>query len=79
MLRSRFECLFATTLPRGDKLCMVKASGCDLRSSDSYIISQRYFSWMVNAIINGGTVDYDVLPLAPGWGLARRPHFSSCP
>jgi hypothetical protein len=57
----------------------IKGSGCDLRSSDSYIISKRYFSWMVNAIINGGTVDYDVLPLAPGWGFALRPRSSHCP
>jgi hypothetical protein len=57
-------------LMRGEKLCFVAGSGCDLRSSDSYIISHRYFRWMLDQLIQGGTVDYDVLPRAPGTLLA---------
>ena len=55
---------------RGEKLCFVAGSGCDLRSSDSYIISHRYFRWTLDQLIQGGTVDYDVLPRAPGTLLA---------
>ena len=54
----------------GNKLCFVAGAGCDLRSSDSYIISQRYFKWTLDQLIQGGTVDYDVLPRAPGTLLA---------
>ncbi len=50
----------------GAKLCFVAGSGCDLRSSDSYIVSERYFKWTLDQLIQGGTVDYDVLPRAPG-------------
>ena len=55
---------------RGEKLCFVAGSGCDLRSSDSYIVSDRYFRWALDQLIQGGTVDYDVLPRAPGTLLA---------
>ena len=55
---------------RADKLCFVSRGGCDLRSSDSYVISSRYYRWMLDALIMGGTVDYDVLPRAPGMLLA---------
>jgi hypothetical protein len=55
---------------RADKLCFVGRGGCDLRSSDSYVISSRYYRWMLDALIMGGTVDYDVLPRAPGMLLA---------
>jgi hypothetical protein len=55
---------------RGEKLCFVAGSGCDLRSSDSYIISHRYFRWTLDQLIQGGTIDYDVLPRAPGTLLA---------
>jgi hypothetical protein len=48
----------------------VGRGGCDLRSSDSYVISSRYYRWMLDALIMGGTVDYDVLPRAPGMLLA---------
>lgn len=51
---------------RTSKLCFVSNGGCDLRSSDSYIISERYYRWTLDKLINGGTVDYDVLPRAPG-------------
>uniref|UniRef100_A0A7S0S6H7 Uncharacterized protein n=1 Tax=Mantoniella antarctica TaxID=81844 RepID=A0A7S0S6H7_9CHLO len=51
---------------RAQNLCYVATGGCDLRSSDSYIISSRYMQWMLNALIQGGTVDYNVLPMAPG-------------
>lgn len=51
---------------RTSKLCFVSSGGCDLRSSDSYIISERYYRWTLDKLINGGTVDYDVLPRAPG-------------
>ena len=50
--------------------------GCDLRSSDSYIISHRYFRWTLDQLIQGGTIDYDVLPRAPGTLLAL-PIFSA--
>jgi hypothetical protein len=40
----------------GNKLCFVAGAGCDLRSSDSYIISQRYFKWTLDQLIQGGTV-----------------------
>ena len=55
---------------RGEKLCFVAGPGCDLRSSDSYIVSDRYFRWALDQLIQGGTVDYDVLPRAPGTLLA---------
>ena len=61
---------------RGEKLCFVAGSGCDLRSSDSYIISHRYFRWTLDQLIQGGTIDYDVLPRAPGTLLAL-PIFSA--
>ena len=41
-----------------------------MRSSDSYIVSNRYFRWALDQLIQGGTVDYDVLPRAPGTLLA---------
>ena len=51
---------------RTSRLCFVSSGGCDLRSSDSYIISERYYRWTVDKLISGGTIDYDVLPRAPG-------------
>ena len=30
------------------------------------IISERYYRWTVDKLISGGTIDYDVLPRAPG-------------
>lgn len=47
-----------------------------MRSSDSYIISHRYFRWTLDQLIQGGTIDYDVLPRAPGTLLAL-PIFSA--
>jgi hypothetical protein len=38
---------------RGDRLCYVAGGGCDLRSSDSYVVSGRYMRWMLNQLING--------------------------
>lgn len=55
---------------RGGKLCYVASAGCDLRSSDSYIVSRRYMKWMLSQLVGGGTVDYEVLPAAPGSLLA---------
>ena len=56
--------------PIADKLCYVTSGGCDLRSSDSYVVSRRYMKWLMHSLITGGIVDYNVLPSAPGTLLA---------
>ena len=48
---------------RTSRLCFVSSGG--VRPA-TRTLSRRYYRWTVDKLISGGTIDYDVLPRAPG-------------
>ena len=50
----------------GSVLCYMRSSGCELHSSDAYILRSTQFDWMLRSVAVGTIIDYGLLEAIPG-------------
>lgn len=50
----------------GSTLCFMRTAGCELHSSDAYILRSTQFSWFLRTVAVGTIIDYGLLQATPG-------------